>query len=99
MKRILLLLLISIKREILQWLAWRSFLFTMMVNQAVTPLLGLTVWSVAIPGNSQITTYYVALLIVQLMTVSYEYYTFSSGIYGGTLNQELLKPQPIVLGP
>jgi ABC-2 type transport system permease protein len=99
MKRILHLLLISTKREILQWLAWRSFLLTMMVNQAVTPLLGLMVWSVALPGSGQITTYYVALLIVQLMTVSYEYHTFSAGIYGGTLSQELLKPQPVVLGP
>ncbi|GLV55895.1 ABC transporter permease [Dictyobacter sp. S3.2.2.5] len=99
MKRILHLLLISTKREILQWLAWRSFLLTMIVNQAVTPLLGLIVWSVALPGIGQITTYYVALLIVQLMTVSYEYHTFSAGIYRGTLSQELLKPQPVVLGP
>lgn len=98
MRRILRLLFISTKREILQWLVGRSFLFTLMVNQAVTPLIGLTVWSVALSGSSQITTYYVALLVVQLMTVSYEEHTFSSTIYEGTFSQELLKPQPVVLG-
>src|SRR5258706_6189129 len=97
MKRILHLLLISTKREILQWLAWRSFLLTMMVNQAVTPLLGLMIWSVALPGSGQITTYYLALLIVQLMTVSYEYHRFAAGIYRGTLSQELMRAQPEVL--
>ncbi|MBE3561723.1 MAG: ABC-2 family transporter protein [Ktedonobacteraceae bacterium] len=99
MKRILRLLLIATQREILQWLAARSFLITLMINQAISPLLGLLVWSVALPGSSQITTYYVALLLVQLLTVSYEDHTFSSSIYTGTLSQELLKPQPVVLVP
>lgn len=99
MRRILSLLFISIRREIIQCLAWRGFLLTLMINQAVAPLIGLMVWSVALPGNTEISTYYVALLAVQLMTVSYENHTFSNTIYAGTFNQELLKPQPIVLGP
>lgn len=63
------------------------------------PLIGLAVWSVALPSHSQIATYYVALLAVQLMTVSYENHTFSNTIYPGAFSQVLLKPQPAVLGP
>lgn len=98
MMRILRLLAISTQREILQWLTGRAFVITLMINQAVAPLIGLAVWSVALPGNSQISTYYVALLAIQLMTVSYENHTFSNAIYDGTFSQELLKPQPTVLG-
>ncbi len=98
MRRILCLLFISTQREILQWLAWRAFLLTLMMNQAVGPLIGLAVWSVALPTSTRITTYYVALLAVQLMTVSYENHTFSNAIYDGTFSQALLKPQPVVLG-
>jgi ABC-2 type transport system permease protein len=99
MRRVLRLLLISAQREILQWLAWRAFLLTLLMNQMVGPLIGLAVWSVALPRNTQIVTYYVALLAVQLMTVSYENHTFSNTIYDGTFSQALLKPQPAVLGP
>ncbi len=99
MRRLVRLLLISAQREILQWLAWRAFLITLLVNQAVGPLIGLAVWSVALPDQAHIATYYVALLAVQLMTVSYENHTFSNTIYDGTFSQALLKPQPVVLGP
>lgn len=99
MRRVLRLLLLSTQREILQWLAWRAFLLTLLINQAVGPLIGLAVWSVALPGSTRITTYYVALLAVQLMTVSYENHTVSNAIYAGEFSQELLKPQPVVLGP
>lgn len=93
------LLTVSVKRQFLEWLGWRAFLLSMVVNQAVTPLLGLAVWSVALPGQAAISGYYVALLAVQLMTVSYEQHTFSNAIYEGKLSHELLKPQPVVLGP
>ncbi|HZO74999.1 MAG TPA: ABC-2 family transporter protein [Ktedonobacteraceae bacterium] len=92
------LLAVSIKRQFLEWMGWRAFLITLVVNQTVAPLLGLAVWSVALPGSTQIPTYYMALLIVQLMTVSYEQHTFSNGLYDGTLSHELLKPQPVVIG-
>ena len=97
--RLIHLLGIGIWRTFLEWLAWRAFLFTMVINQAVTPLIGLAVWSVALPGSTRISTYYVALLAVQLMTVSYEHHTFSNGIYAGALNHDLLRPQPVVMGP
>ncbi len=86
--RLLHLLGIGIWRKFLEWLAWRGFLFTLVINQAVTPLMGLALWSVALPGSSRISTYYVALLAVQLMTVSYEHHTFSNGIYAGALNHD-----------
>jgi ABC-2 type transport system permease protein len=93
------LLSIYTRRTFLEWTAFRSFLFTLVVNQAVTPLLGLAVWSAALPGQTGISTYYVALLAVQLMTVSYEYHTVSNSIYEGALNDDLLRPHPVVIGP
>jgi len=84
-------------REFLQGLAWRAFLLTLVINQAVTPLLGLAVWSAALPNSAGVSTYYVALLTVQLLTVSYENHTFSNGIYDGSLSGDLLKPQPVVI--
>lgn len=84
-------------REFLQGLTWRGFMFTLVINQAVTPLLGLAVWSAALPERSGVSSYYVALLTVQMMTVSYEHHTFSNGIYAGDLNSDLVKPQPVVI--
>ena len=96
--RLVRLLALYTWRELLQTLAWRAFLFTLVANQVVSPLLGLAVWSAALPGDRQISEYYIALLAIQLMTVSYEHHTFANGIYAGALSQELLKPQPIVVG-
>jgi ABC-2 type transport system permease protein len=99
MRRILRLLSFWTRHEIIRWLGARSLLLTLVINQAITPLIGLMLWSVALPGNTRISTYYVALLAVQLLTVSYENYTFSETIYLGTFSHELLRPQPVVLGP
>ena len=90
------LLGIYIQRQFLEWLAWRSFLITLVINQAITPLLGLAVWSVALPGQPAIAAYYVILLAVQLLTVSYEQHTFSNDIYAGGLTDSLLVPHPVV---
>jgi ABC-2 type transport system permease protein len=84
-------------RSFLGWTVFRSFLFTLVVNQAVTPLLGLAIWSAALPDQPGISTYFVALLAVQLLTVSYEYHTVSMGIYDGSLNDWLLRPHQVVL--
>lgn len=93
------LLALYTRRTFLEWTAFRSFLFTLVVNQAVTPLLGLAVWSAALPGETSISTYYVALLVVQLMTVSQEYYSVTMRIYEGSLNDDLLRPHPFVIVP
>ncbi|MFZ5815824.1 MAG: ABC-2 family transporter protein [Bacillota bacterium] len=87
-----------IRNFFLLWLAWRSFAFTLAANQAVTPLIGLAVWSTALPGH-RLTDYYVVMLIVRLLTVSYENHTFSNRIYNGELADELLRPHPVVLQP
>jgi len=93
------LLTLYVRRSFLEWMGFRSFLFTLVVNQAVAPVLGLAVWSAALPERSGISTYFIALLAVQLMTVSYEYHTVSMGIYQGNLNDNLLRPHPMVIAP
>ncbi len=85
-----------IVRYFLQWFASRSFAFTLVANQAVTPLIGLAVWTTALPGRN-LSTYYVVLLFVRLITVSYEEHTFSGRIYNGELADDLLRPHPVVL--
>lgn len=97
MRRVMRLLGAYVGRSFLQWMAGRAFLITLVIEQAVTPLLGFAIWSTALPNASGISTYYFVLLIVQLMTVSYEHHTLSNGIYAGTFGQELVKPQPPVL--
>jgi ABC-2 type transport system permease protein len=86
-------------RAILQWFAWRSFIMTLALNQMVAPLLGLAVWLAALPGNSTISIYYISLLAVQLLTVSYEHHTFSNGIYSGEVSNDLLRPHAVVIAP
>jgi ABC-2 type transport system permease protein len=97
--RLVYLLSLYIWRQFLEWIAWRVFLLTMVLNQVVTPLISLTVWSIALPDRGEISVYYVALLVIQLLTVSYEHHTFSNGIYAGALSHDLLKPAPVVIGP
>jgi ABC-2 type transport system permease protein len=95
--RTLQLTLTYTKRSFLEVMAWRSFLFTLVVNQAVAPLLGLAIWSAALPNQPGVSTYYAALLVVQLLTVSYEFHTVAMLIYEGHLNDWLLRPHPVVL--
>jgi ABC-2 type transport system permease protein len=82
-----------VHRTLLQWIAWRSFLVTLVVEQSVVPLLGFALWSAALPDDSTLSTYYIILLVVQLLTVSYEHHTLSNGIYSGTYAGVLLQPQ------
>lgn len=96
MTRTLHLTLVFAKQSFLQWLAWRSFLVTIVLEKAVTPLVGLAVWRAALPDAGVVSRYYVALLLVQLLTVSYEHHTLANRIYEGTLTHELVKPIPAV---
>lgn len=98
MIRLFRLLIIQIWRSSLEAWSWRSFLVTITVGQAITPLLGLLVWSAALPGNGSVSTYYVAVLMVSLLTVSQENHTLSNSIYLGTFSAALVAPQPVVLG-
>ncbi|MEN9933791.1 MAG: hypothetical protein RLZZ387_370 [Chloroflexota bacterium] len=98
MTRVPRLLVAYVQRFLLLWLAYRSFAYTLVANQAVTPLIGLAVWSAALPA-ANLSTYYVALLFTRLVTVSYENHTFSSRIYNGELADDLLRPHAVVLAP
>lgn len=91
------LLRAGIWRSSVEWWSYRTFVITLVAGQTVTPLLGLFVWSSAVPGSNGITTYYVVLLAVQLVTVSFEHHTLANAIYGGEFAAELVKPRPVVL--
>ncbi len=88
-----------LRRSVLQWLAGRSFIVTLVANQVAPPLIGLAVWTTALPRAGSIASYYVVLLFVRLLTVSYENHTFSNRIYSGELADDLLRPHPVVLQP
>lgn len=85
-----------VRRYFLQWLAWRSFALTLVANQAVTPLIGLAVWSQVAPGR-RLSDYFIALLFVRLLTSSYENHTLSEWVYQGWFCDDLLLPHPPVL--
>ena len=97
MNRMARLVGLAIWRSTLTQWSWRSSVITWVMGQAVTPVLGLFLWSAALPGDSVVSTYYVVLLAVQLMTVSYEHHTLSNGIYDGRLGDNLVQPQPVVI--
>ena len=86
-----------VHRHVLDALSWRGFMLTLVFQQFITPLLGLAVWTAALPGDARVSTYYVALLAVQLMTVCYEGNTFVNELTGGGLGDQLLRPHPVIL--
>lgn len=100
MVRCLRLLGAYMRLAILKWLGWRSFALTLVINQAVLPLIGLAVWTAAVPDRAAtLGCYYLSLLVVQMLVVSYENHTFSGRIYEGELADDLLLPLPPVLNP
>jgi ABC-2 type transport system permease protein len=87
-----------LRQEVLEWSGAWWFLMTLVVQAVVAPLIGLFVWSAVYPDDPAIARYYVAVILVTLMTESFEQHTFSERIYNGTLSHELLRPQPVVVG-
>lgn len=87
-----------LRQEVLEWSGAWWFLLTLVVQAVVAPLIGLFVWSAVYPDDPTIGRYYVAIILVTLMTESFEQHTFSERIYDGTLSHELLRPQPVVIG-
>ncbi|MFI5735133.1 ABC-2 family transporter protein [Kribbella sp. NPDC051587] len=90
-------MLASAHRKALEQWTWRSFMATMVINQAVGPLIGLLVWSSVYQGDPVIRRYFFTLLITQLLTVSYEDHTLATMIYRGHITHHLLLPQPVVI--
>ena len=99
MTRVVSLVVLGVKRKFLDWSSGWWFTLTLVANEALGPLVGLFVWSSAVPGDPRLASYFTALVAVQLMTASYENHTFSESVYQGTVSHELLKPQPVVIGP
>lgn len=87
-----------LRQEVLEWSGAWWFLATLVVQAVIAPLIGLFVWSAVYPDDPLIARYYVAVILVTLMTESFEQHTFSERIYDGTLSHELLRPQPVVIG-
>jgi ABC-type uncharacterized transport system permease subunit len=98
-KRLARLIILGIKRQFLEWSGSWWFLVTLAIQELMPPLMGLFVWSTVFPQDPRVTDYYVALMVVGLMTASYENHTFSNRIYDGTVSEDLLRPQPVVVGP
>ena len=93
------LLALAVRYQFLEWAGTWWFTATLVVNYAIGPLIGLVVWSAVLPGDAGIVQYFVALVAVHLLTASFEDYTFAESVYDGKIGHQLLKPQPVVLGP
>ncbi|MFG1812262.1 ABC transporter permease [Kribbella sp. NPDC049174] len=96
--RTFVLLRFRLRQEVLEWSGAWWFLATLVVQAVIGPLIGLFVWSAVYPDDPTIARYYVAIILVTLMTESFEQHTFSERIYDGTISHELLRPQPVVIG-
>jgi ABC-2 type transport system permease protein len=97
--RTLRLTALRVRRQFLDWSGGWWFTLTLVVNETLGPLVGLFVWSTVFPNDPRVVSYFTALIVVQLMTASYENHTFSETVYQGAIGHELLKPQPVVIGP
>ncbi|GAA2909454.1 ABC transporter permease [Actinoplanes cyaneus] len=99
MTRLLQLFRLGVVRQFLSWSGAWWFVVALAAGQILPPLIGLAVWRTVFPGSAQVSTYYLALLFTVATTASYENHTFSQGIYKGTLADELVKPQPVIMLP
>lgn len=87
------------RRSALEWLGHRSFLTTLIFNNSIAPILGLALWSAALPNHQNISAYFLFLLVVQWATASQEYFSITIAIYDGDLNDDLLRPHAQILRP
>ncbi|MCA1057718.1 ABC-2 family transporter protein [Rossellomorea aquimaris] len=80
--------------------SWRSFIYLLVFSHLITPLVSLFVWQTVTAkgqvvggwGSSQFLIYYLAIVIVRQLTVSYEHHMLGMQIYNGELTNLLLKP-------
>jgi ABC-2 type transport system permease protein len=97
--RLLRLLGLRVRNQFLDWSGSWTFTTTLVINHAIGPLIGLVVWTAVLPGDQTTVNYFVALMGVYLVTASFESYTFSEAVYDGRVSHDLLKPQPVIIGP
>jgi ABC-2 type transport system permease protein len=95
--RLLRLLAGYARRHWLSWTAGWSFALSVYVSRLVTPLIGLALWTKAMPGNRNVATYFVALIFAVMATDSPENHTFAQRVYDGTFTDDLLRPHPMPL--
>ncbi|TCC33662.1 ABC transporter permease [Kribbella sindirgiensis] len=96
-RRLLQMISLRTRMEVLEWSGTWWFLLTLVVQAVLGPLIGMFVWSAVYPADPYVATYYVALLLVTVMTESFEQFTFSEKIYDGTISHDLLRPQPVIV--
>lgn len=97
--RILRLVRLEIWRQVIGWSGAWWFLVTLVLGQAVAPLLGLFLWRHVPGAGPNVGSYYLAVICVALLTASFENHTFAQSIYNGSVAAVLLRPQPAVIGP
>jgi ABC-2 type transport system permease protein len=98
-RRMVRLVRLEIWRQVIGWSGAWWFIVTLVIGQAVAPLLGMFVW-LHVPGaGAQIGSYYLAVICVAMLTASFENHTFAQAIYSGDVAAALLRPQPPVIGP
>jgi ABC-2 type transport system permease protein len=82
-----------IRNQFLEWAGAWWFALTLACGSVAGPLVGLALWT----GRNA--SYFVALMAVQLLTASYENHTFGNSVYDGKVSHDLLRPQPVIIGP
>ena len=85
------------RRHWLSWTAGWSFSLSIYCGRLVTPLIGLALWTRAMPGNGNVAAYYVAMIFCVMATDSPENHTFAQRVYDGTFTDDLLRPHPMPL--
>jgi ABC-2 type transport system permease protein len=85
------------RRHFISWTAGWSFAFSIYVSRIVLPLVGLALWTKALPGDGKVAAYFVALLFAVMATDSPENHTFAQRVYDGSFTDDLLRPHPVPL--
>ncbi len=86
-----------VRRHFLSWTAGWSFAITIYLSRLVTPLIGLALWTKAIPNDPSVAAYYVAMIFCVMATDSPENHTFAQRVYDGAFTDDLLRPHPVTI--
>ena len=86
-----------VRRHFLAWTAGWSFALTIYISRLVAPLVGLALWTKAVPEDPRVATYFVALVFSVMATDSPENHTFAQRVYDGSFTDDLLRPHPVAL--
>ncbi|WP_162785312.1 ABC-2 family transporter protein [Bacillus sp. P14.5] len=84
--------------------SWRSFMYLLVFSQLITPLVSLLVWQAVTAqeqtvndwSSAEFLIYYLAIIMVRQLTVSYEHHMLGMNIYSGEITSLLLKPHHLL---